>query len=57
MTIENHKDNCPNPFDVRRFSLRGTTDEGKPGSIPYGKICIGCGILTSISRKPGEFRN
>ncbi len=38
LTMENHKENCLNPFDIRVFSLRGPGGQ----SIAFGNICMGC---------------
>ncbi len=39
LTMDNHKVNCLNPFDIRRFSLRAIGGQ----SIAFGNMCMGCG--------------
>jgi hypothetical protein len=42
LTMEHHKENCLNPFDIRAIPLRVIVN-GEPKSVTWGNLCMGCG--------------
>ena len=45
ISMDKHKENCPDPLNVKRLCIRDYDDKGRQQFKPYARICLSCDVI------------